>query len=158
MRKSFIDLNSHQKPTAVVKIRFEIWKNPYEPLLFTHNIDLSTCSPYHWHFNAEADFSSLLWCCWFCFFLCACCLFKQSLTFSWHLVSMRFYQASVWAATAMNWQEPRCSFTLDCSILPSHHSAFRKMPPVQLKNLPPHIYAASGFLLHHPLMVMSREV
>lgn len=50
---------------------------------------------------------------------------------------MRLYQANVWAATAMNWHKPCCSFALDCSMLPSYFGRFRKMPPVQLKNLPP---------------------
>ncbi len=44
----------------------------------------------------------------------------------------------------------RSSFALDCSVPPSYLGRFRKMPPVQLKNLPPLTYAASEFF---PLLI-----
>lgn len=110
------------------------------------------------------DTGRLSSCCGVAF--CAARPFKRpSLTFSWHLVSPRLYQANVWAATALNWHEPCSSSALDRSMPPSYLGRFRKMPPVQLKNLPPLTYAASELPLSppthppiHPVMIMAREV
>lgn len=52
-------------------------------------------------------------------------------------MSLRFCQADVWAATALNWHEPCCSLALDHSLPPSYLDTFRKMPPVQPKNPDP---------------------
>ncbi len=76
----------------------------------------------HLHFDTGVDFSRayiLCCCCTVCVASSVLVVSLKSLTFSWHLVSLRLYQASVWAATAMNWHETCCSFALDGSMPPS---------------------------------------
>lgn len=49
-------------------------------------------------------------------------------------MSLRLYQVNVWAATAINWHEPCCSFAPDCSLPPSVLGGEKKRPQLKLKS------------------------
>lgn len=120
-------------------------------IFFTHPVrlfclDNSICISTQ---NFPERIHTLLLCCCLCFFLCAGCLFKD---WVWHshgiwclcdCIKQMCGLRQQWTGT-----NPAAALHRTAPCLPPTSADLGKMPPVQLKNLPPLTYAASYFFFY----------
>lgn len=126
------------------------WTHPGDCFIFPVLSILTTPFAFR-HRIFQSVYPLLFWNC-LLFFHWAGCLFKDCVWHShgiWCLCDCIKQMCGLrqrWTGT-----NPAAAFLPDCSMPPSYLGRFRKMPPVQLKNLPPLTYAASDPLPSPPL-------